>query len=87
MHSEAEQKRLDQIQALVAQIALLLETGEQLELWNSNGTTYCKVGFEDTSEVPVRCIAEVAYMLGAVKAIHRGELNKSGLISDSDYFV
>jgi len=86
MHSKHDAERLSKIQAAINQLALLLEDGEQIELWHGRGTTYCKVGFEETDSLPVRCIADASYMLAAAKAVHQAENNKSGLISDSDYF-
>lgn len=86
-HNQAEVVRLSKIQMLVTELSSLLQHGETIELWNKSGFAHCKVGFEELEAMPVRSIAEVAYMLAAVKAVNQAEANKEGVLSDQDYFA
>ena len=87
MHSKAELERLDSITAAVAHLSDILQDGETIEVWRIRGNTHCKVGYEEQDALPVPCLADVGYMLGAVKAVYLAENNKSGVLSDSEYFV
>ena len=87
MHSKEELARLDKITALVIQLSDTIKDGEVIYLWKKNDTPHCKVGFEEMDELPVRCMAEVGYMLGAAKAVFDAGNCNSGLLPESEYFL
>lgn len=87
MHSKEELARLDKITGLVAQLSETIRDGEVIYLWKKDGVAHCKVGFEEMDELPVRCMAEVGYMLGAAKAVFDAENCNSGLLPEKEYFV